>query len=190
MDRNKFEEQLNFFIKEDNSFLSKKEMKKIMNDCIKYFGDGTGSLNLLIVIEEFAEFQEELLKVMFGEIDDLGLLEEFVDAKIGFKVIKKVILENLPKEEYKSRTSNIKIDLDEFSLDLMLKEISIIQQGVSKYLRNKEINDSLISSYKKLKTYFNIFEEKFLPDKDRTRYATDVKYLRLKDRANDLKNKK
>lgn len=190
MDRDVFEKQLNFSIRENNSFLSKKERNKIMKNCIKYFGDGTGKLNLLIVMEEFAEFQEELLKVMYGEIDSLGLLEEFVDAKIGFKVIKKVIFETLPKDEYISRIENIEVITSDFSLDLILKEIAIIQQGVSKYLRSGDINDSLLSSYKKLKIYFDIFEEKFLTDKNKTKYARDIKYLRLEDKANALKKQK
>ena len=190
MDRDVFEKQLNFSIRENNSFLSKKERNKIMKNCIKYFGDGTGKLNLLIVMEEFAEFQEELLKVMYGEIDSLGLLEEFVDAKIGFKVIKKVIFETLPKDEYISRIENIEVITSDFSLDLILKEIAIIQQGVSKYLRSGDINDSLLSSYKKLKIYFDIFEEKFLTDKNKTKYARDIKYLRLEDKANTLKKQK
>lgn len=190
MDRDVFEKQLNFSIRENNSFLSKKERNKIMKNCIKYFGDGTGKLNLLIVMEEFAEFQEELLKVMYGEIDSLGLLEEFVDAKIGFKVIKKVIFKTLPKDEYISRIENIEVITSDFSLDLILKEIAIIQQGVSKYLRSGDINDSLLSSYKKLKIYFDIFEEKFLTDKNKTKYARDIKYLRLEDKANTLKKQK
>ena len=61
MDRELLKEEIYKLKENKTEHINKEERNKLIKETIKYYGDGTGKLNLLIVVEELAELQEELI---------------------------------------------------------------------------------------------------------------------------------
>ena len=65
-----------------------------------------GFMNLIIVIEEFAECQQEVSKFLRNKEDSMSLLEETADALIGIRYIQKIC--NISDEDL-IKAVNVKI---------------------------------------------------------------------------------
>lgn len=105
MDRKLFEEKYNkasSFIQNDKKF---EYELRTMDD--KPLDIGTGTRNLVIVMEELAELQQQLSKFLRGKGDHIGLVEECADVIMGMDYVKHIC--NITDEEI-NKAINVKID--------------------------------------------------------------------------------
>lgn len=105
MDRKLFEEKYNkasSFIENDKKF---EYELRTMDD--KPLDIGTGTRNLVIVMEELAELQQQLSKFLRGKGDHIGLVEECADVIMGMDYVKHIC--NITDEEI-NKAINVKID--------------------------------------------------------------------------------
>ena len=49
-----------------------------------------GAMNIIIIMEELAEFQQELSKALRGKNNQISLIEELADAYLGVKYIQEI----------------------------------------------------------------------------------------------------
>lgn len=64
-----------------------KERAKVYDDAVRVFGNGN---QLVVALEELAEVQKEICKVMRGEGSTLHLAEEVADATIMLEQIRRI----------------------------------------------------------------------------------------------------
>ena len=68
---------------------------------------GSGTRNLIIVIEELAELTQQLSKFLRGKEDHIGLIEEFADVTMALHYVKEIC--GITDDEI-NKAINVKID--------------------------------------------------------------------------------
>lgn len=101
MDRSRLWEDIKTLKEKNTKHLTKEEKEEILKESIRLMGDGTGKLNLLIVVEELAELQQEVIKCLRDGEVSFGLYEEFVDSLLGEAYIREILLKDADEETLK-----------------------------------------------------------------------------------------
>lgn len=89
----------------DEEILHREELR-VIDDDVVYIGKG-GTRNLIIVMEELAELQQQLSKVLRGKGDHIGLIEELADVQMGLDYVKHIC--NISDDEV-NKAINVKLD--------------------------------------------------------------------------------
>lgn len=186
MDRELLKEEIENAKQLETPHIERKERNKLIKETIKYYGDGTGKLNLLIVVEELAELQEELIKYLDTNQFDIGLIEEAADVSIGLKCVKEIIFKDSWKDSLKEKTNEFYDKSKNETIINMIGWLSRLQQDIIKYLRQGETSKEIVDDYIKAKSVLKYLRE-YIIDEEDYRYARDVKYNRQHKR--NKKNK-
>jgi hypothetical protein len=168
--------------KNNSKHVNYKDKKNIICDAIKYYGDGTGDLNLLIVVEELAELQQEIINYINKKEINIGLIEELADVKIGVDFIKTIF----KNTEFENEKIEVDIEIDLFST---LNNLAVLQQLIIKYLRTKEMQDNFVEYVTNVDNDI-ILINKTLIDNDFFEYCIDIKYERQNDRNIEMSKHK
>lgn len=139
--------------------------KKVADNAIKYVKDN-GLTNLCIAVEEMAELQQTITKMVRGKGDKAFVTEELADVYLGMRFINKVYNVNIDidKHIYPSldEVDFIKMHTDKYSIYEILKAINTFQGVVldaiiyqnTKNLESK--GNDLIDALESLKILYDI----------------------------------
>lgn len=106
MDREKFLDMLN----NADETIDKNYCNNVVNKSLSSIPDAnntTGTLNLLIVMEELAELQQELSKYIRGRDSYAGVIEELADVYLGIKYVQNILGIS---DELLNKAINVKLD--------------------------------------------------------------------------------
>ena len=190
MNRLELEKNIEMLINKNEKHLNENEKIEIIKNAISNMGDGTGNLNLLIVIEEFGELIEEIIYFLKTNKIGIGLKEELIDNIIGIKFVEVLLFNNInidkEYEKFKKDNNNV------LNFNNLILNASVLQQLISKFLREKTVRDSFQINLFKIKYDLEKLYE-FIKNNDYNNkkldyleYLEDLKYLRQKER--NLKN--
>ena len=97
-------------LKEMPSKIDEQMCKTTIQDSLRKIPDDlnqTGTMNLIIVMEELAELQQEISKTIRGKGDRTHLLEEMSDVYLGIKYLQEIFDID---DRTIARASNVKMD--------------------------------------------------------------------------------
>lgn len=144
------------------------------------FANKNGTLNLIIVMEEFAELMERISErglYMPDDCDGDAFLEEIADTYICFEFIKTIC--HIKDEEIQNGDTSL-YDCQPKSIAKICHIMSKMTQWVSKYIRATktvsytEIANELASAYREL----NLIEAEYGFTKEEIAKAINVKLMR------------
>lgn len=97
MDREVFKKALEFQLSDKGrpNDLTVEQQLEIVNESIrtfdkKYPGNFSGYQNTIIIAEELAELNQEMMKALRGKPDRTGIIEELADVSLGIDYAKKI----------------------------------------------------------------------------------------------------
>lgn len=105
MDREEFKTKLDS--SQPTKFFDEKRKSIEIENLSSLNDNSVGTANLIIAMEELAECQQQISKVIRGKGDSIGLLEEVADAYIALDWVRHIC--NIKEEDLK-KAMNVKLD--------------------------------------------------------------------------------
>lgn len=135
---------------------------------------GAGNRNLIIVMEECSELVQELIAMQHGIGDRISLIEETADVEQGLDYVKlicdisndDIITDKYFENEYNKLTTPI-------------IALSLLQQQISKYLRNKSDKYQIIEAVTNVYIALNNIKYTYCISEEEINKAMNVKLQRL-----------
>lgn len=138
---------------------------------------GYGNRNLIIVMEECSELIQELISMQYGIGDRLSLIEETADVEQGLDYVK-LICDISDNEINYDVSFDTEIVYNKATNPIVA--LSLLQQQISKYLRNKLSRKyDLIEAVKNVYISLEYIKYAYSIDKKEINKAMNVKLQRL-----------
>lgn len=137
---------------------------------------GAGNRNLIIVMEECSELVQELIAMQHGIGDRISLIEETADVVQGLDYVKLIC--NISDDDiiYDSPFNRNIIYTKDINPIIML---SLLQQQISKYLRNKSDKYDIIVAVTNVYISIEYIKYMYSIDEKEINKAINVKLQRL-----------
>lgn len=138
---------------------------------------GSGNRNLIIVMEECSELIQELINIQIGLGDRLSLIEEVADVEQGLDYVK-IICGISDKDIRYDISFGTEISYDQRTINPIIS-LSLLQQQISKYLRNKSDKRKMIEVVTNMYKSLEYIKYAYSIDKTEINKAINVKLQRL-----------
>lgn len=141
-------------------------------------GQPRGHKNLIIVMEENSEMIQVLSSALLNNLDRIAILEEMADIYLGLYYLEDIIMQ--PSKEMPKVEINC-FETSSEELLFLIKLLSMLNQEISKYIREKGNNDSLFLRMKEIELSLNKMQDIFGISDGLLWKAIQVKTKRIDD---------
>ena len=174
MNKNKFKHAFKKASKKVNKKKLYKEELRVQDKKPVYIGK-KGTRNLIIVMEELAELQEQLIMYLEGDGDKLLIVEEMADVYIGLDHIKLIC------DISDKKISKCKNKKTPKKLLSVIANLSRLQKRISKFIRGKCDKDDLVEEISCVYKSLKVIKKKCGISDKKINKAINVKLNRLEE---------
>ena len=174
MNKNKFKHAFKKASKKVNKKKLYKEELRVQDKKPVYIGK-KGTRNLIIVMEELAELQEQLIMYLEREEDKLQIIEEMADVYMGLDYVKQICGISDKK------ISKCKVNHKPKNVVSVIANLSRLQKRISKFIRGKCDKDDLVEEISCVYESLKVIKKKCGISDKKINKAINVKLNRLEE---------
>lgn len=151
-----------------------KEEIRTLDTTPVYIGHGTR--NLIIVMEELAELQEQLVLQSIGTGEKICLIEETADVYMAMDYVRMIC--NITESEIQEQDMAVSLYINPLHI---IGTLVRLQQKLSKYLRGKIDDTGLVKEVADVLTAIEMIKKKYHISDEEINKAVNVKLQRLEE---------